>query len=250
MELGVRRLGLNEATAPLVDGEEDPYQLVQVHDYRNVSFLRMDPRIRAASRETISAFSTAYPELLAHKYFVNVPAIMSWVFSAMKLFLAPATVRKFHPMSSGTFLAAELPDYAASLPAEYGGRGPGVTEGMTVRLGKATPPKEPASSTEAVPVADAAVIPQTEVEAEGDQKADDAQMADLPKPEADASQEEDRATAQPEDEVGKAELGPDTTTEEEKQETTEYISGEESAAAAETTETKGEEVGTAEEVAG
>ena len=134
MEFGTRKLNINAATAPIPDGSEDPYRMIQVHDYLSVAFLRMDPHIKAASTKTIETLSMAYPELLAHKYFVNVPTIMSWAFKAMKLFLSPATLRKFHPLSSGTSLVTEMPAYASSLPKEYGGSGPSVKEGLTVKL--------------------------------------------------------------------------------------------------------------------
>ncbi|KAI1025648.1 hypothetical protein LB503_006550 [Fusarium chuoi] len=137
MELSVQKLKLDQVTEPIPEGGEDPYQMIQVHDYLNVSFFRMDPAVKAASKETISVFSMAYPELLAHKYFVNVPAIMGWMFGAMKLFLAPATLRKFHPMTSGTTLATELKGIVSTLPKEYGGQGPSVKEGMSVSLTEA-----------------------------------------------------------------------------------------------------------------
>ncbi|KAF5674873.1 phospholipid transporter [Fusarium heterosporum] len=138
MELSVQKLNLDQVTEPIPEGGEDPYQMIQVHDYLSVSFFRMDPAVKAASKETISVFSMAYPELLAHKYFVNVPAIMGWMFGAMKLFLAPATLRKFHPMSSGTTLATELKSIASTLPKEYGGQGPSVKEGQSVSLADVT----------------------------------------------------------------------------------------------------------------
>lgn len=134
MELSLQKLNLNNVKELIPEGGEDPYQMLQVHDYLSVSFFRMDPHVKAASKETISTFSMAYPELLAHKYFVNVPAIMGWMFGAMKLFLPPATVRKFHPMTSGTTLATELPSIVSTLPKEYGGSGPTVKEGLTVAL--------------------------------------------------------------------------------------------------------------------
>ncbi|KAG6002398.1 hypothetical protein E4U21_003129 [Claviceps maximensis] len=134
MELGVQKLCLNDITKPLGEHEEDPYRMLQVHDYLSVSFFRMDPWVKAASRQTIQTFSMAYPELLAHKYFVNVPAIMGWMFGFMKLFLAPATLRKFHPMTSGTTLFTELKSIAGSLPKEYGGQGPSLKEAETVQL--------------------------------------------------------------------------------------------------------------------
>jgi phosphatidylinositol transfer protein SFH5 len=141
MELGIRKLNLGAVSSPIPDDGPDPYQMVQVHDYVNVSFFRMDPHVKAASRETIQTFSMAYPELLSHKFFVNVPSIMGWVFSAMKLFLAPATLRKFHPMASGTGLANELKSVAASLPLEYGGKGASVKTGLTVKLSVVDVPK-------------------------------------------------------------------------------------------------------------
>jgi hypothetical protein len=147
MELGLRKLNLNEVAKPIPEGGEDPYQMIQVHDYLNVSFLRLDPHVKAASKETIQTFSVAYPELLSHKYFVNVPAIMGWVFTVMKLILSPATVRKFHPMSSGSSLGAEIK--GVSLPKEYGGSGPSVKEGLTVQL--ADVDEKPPAGPEAVP---------------------------------------------------------------------------------------------------
>ncbi|KAF3068555.1 Phosphatidylinositol transfer protein sfh5 [Trichoderma lentiforme] len=158
MELGVQQLHLNDITEPLPEDGTDKHQMLQVHDYRSVSFFRMDPAVKAASKETISVFSTAYPELLAHKYFVNVPAIMGWMFGAMKLFLAPATLKKFHPMTSGTTLSTELKSIAPSLPQEYGGSGSPVQEGLTVTLVDATEaakveaPVEPKSEAVAAPV--------------------------------------------------------------------------------------------------
>ncbi|ATY61816.1 CRAL TRIO domain [Cordyceps militaris] len=157
MELSVQKLKLNEVKELIPDGGEDPYQMIQTHDYLNVSFFRMDPAVKAASKETIQTFSMAYPELLAHKFFVNVPFIMGWMFGAMKLFLAPATLRKFHPMTSGTSLAAELPAIAATLPSEYGGKGPSVKEaGQQLALVDAAPnadKTEPAKTEEPTPTA-------------------------------------------------------------------------------------------------
>ncbi|KAG5922036.1 hypothetical protein E4U53_003738 [Claviceps sorghi] len=153
MELGVQKLRLNDITKPLGEDDEDVYRMLQVHDYLSVSFFRMDPAVKAASKQTIQTFSMAYPELLSHKYFVNVPAIMGWMFGFMKLFLAPATLRKFHPMTSGTTLSTELKSIAGSLPKEYGGQGPSVKEAETVLLAdeetKAQEAKDEAAKDEA-----------------------------------------------------------------------------------------------------
>jgi hypothetical protein len=68
MELSVKELDLPSATERIPEDGLDPYRMIQVHDYLNVSFLRMDPNIRAASKETIQIFSMAYPELLKVKW--------------------------------------------------------------------------------------------------------------------------------------------------------------------------------------
>lgn len=191
MELSVQKLKLNEAKELIPEDGDDQYQMLQVHDYKSVSFFRMDPNVKAASRETIKTFSMAYPELLAHKYFVNVPAIMGWMYGAMKLFLAPATLRKFHPMTSGTTLATDLTSIVSTLPAEYGGKGPSANTGETVKLGEKEPAAPAAAETaeaaaptkkdeEAAPVAEAEQpkVEETKVE---ETKADETKVAEEPK---------------------------------------------------------------------
>jgi hypothetical protein len=149
MELSVQELDLKSATEKILEDGIDPYRkyltysvlfttkqhpgMVQVHDYLNVSFLRMDPSVKAASKKTIETFSMAYPELLKEKFFVNVPLVMGWVFAGMKLFLSAETVKKFHPLSYGSNLAAELPDFGKDLPVAYGGKGKDIQEGLTVK---------------------------------------------------------------------------------------------------------------------
>jgi hypothetical protein len=122
MEKGVQELGLADATEVIDYDGEDRYQMVQVHDYKGLSFLRLDPKVKAATKKTIDVFSTAYPELLREKYFVNVPAIMGWVYGAIKVFLSKATVRKFHPISNGANLGREF-SFVEDLPKSYGGKG-------------------------------------------------------------------------------------------------------------------------------
>jgi hypothetical protein len=122
MELAVQELNLDKATSVIDYEGEDPYQMVQVHDYLNVSFLRLNPNIRAATKKTIEVFSTAYPELLREKFFVNVPAIMGWMFALIKLFVNENTTRKFHPISNGANLAREFPGLVEKFPKAYGGK--------------------------------------------------------------------------------------------------------------------------------
>jgi hypothetical protein len=78
---------------------------------------------------------------------------MGWMYAAMKLVMAPATLRKFHPMSDGKYLATELQD--TSLPVEYGGKGPSVKEGLSVPLGdEAAVAQAPTAAAAATPIAE------------------------------------------------------------------------------------------------
>ena len=132
MELAVQELSLPTATKPIT-ADYDPYKIFQVHDYKSISFLRQSPQVKAASTETIRVFATGYPELLKEKFFVNVPAIMGFMYGVMKLFVAPRTIKKFHPMSNGGNLALEFADSKVAglgekLPANYGGKGAELEE--------------------------------------------------------------------------------------------------------------------------
>ncbi|KAI2622444.1 CRAL/TRIO domain-containing protein [Hypoxylon sp. NC1633] len=127
MELAVQELNLPTATKPIT-ADWDPYKIFQVHDYKSISFLRQSPAVKSASTETIRVFATAYPELLKEKFFINVPVIMGFMYGIMKLFVAPKTIKKFHPMSNGGYLAKEftdskVPALGEKLPTEYGGKG-------------------------------------------------------------------------------------------------------------------------------
>ncbi|KAJ5518149.1 hypothetical protein N7453_000571 [Penicillium expansum] len=129
MELAVQDLKMKDATEVIEYDGEDPYQMIQVHDYMNVKFFRMDPSVRTATKKVIEVFATAYPELLSEKFFVNVPAIMGWMFTAMKFILSRNTTRKFHPITNGANLAREFsPSIAAQIPKAYGGNGPELKE--------------------------------------------------------------------------------------------------------------------------
>ncbi|KUI64229.1 Phosphatidylinositol transfer protein SFH5 [Cytospora mali] len=124
-ELGIQQLKLSDATEPIT-AEKDPYKIMQVHDYKSISFLRQPPSVKAASTEVIKQFALAYPELLKEKFFVNVPAIMGWMYALIKVFIAEKTAKKFHPMANGANLAAEFKEShldAKQLPKEYGGEG-------------------------------------------------------------------------------------------------------------------------------
>ncbi|KAF9697095.1 hypothetical protein EKO04_004939 [Ascochyta lentis] len=120
MEKSIQKLNLASATKPIPNFGEgpDPYQGFQVHDYLQVSFLRQDPLVKAATKKTIEVLGRYYPETLSRKFFVNVPVVMGWLFNATKLFIAKETVKKFTVLSYGNQLATEL---GQSIPTEYGG---------------------------------------------------------------------------------------------------------------------------------
>ncbi|KAJ4346100.1 Non-classical phosphatidylinositol transfer protein (PITP) [Ascochyta clinopodiicola] len=120
MEKSIQKLNLSSATKPIPNFGEgpDPYQGFQVHDYLQVSFLRQDPLVKAATKKTIEVLSRYYPETLSRKFFVNVPVVMGWLFNATKLFIAKETVKKFTVLSYGNQLATEL---GQGIPTEYGG---------------------------------------------------------------------------------------------------------------------------------
>ncbi|KAK3384863.1 CRAL-TRIO domain-containing protein [Podospora didyma] len=127
MELALQELSLSTATKPIT-ADYDPYKIIQVHDYKSISFLRQSPLVKSASSETIKVFAQNYPELLKEKFFINVPAIMGFFYGLIKLFVAPKTSKKFHPMSNGGNLAHEFADskvkgLGEKLPVEYGGKG-------------------------------------------------------------------------------------------------------------------------------
>ncbi|KAI0121212.1 patellin-4 [Xylariales sp. AK1849] len=126
-ELALQELSLSTATKPIT-AEYDPYKIYQVHDYKSVSFFRQDPSVKAASSETIKVFTQNYPELLKEKFFVNVPAVMGWMYGVIKLFVAPKTLKKFHPMASGAsltneFAGSKVEKLGEKIPKEYGGKG-------------------------------------------------------------------------------------------------------------------------------
>ncbi|KAF2852863.1 CRAL/TRIO domain-containing protein, partial [Plenodomus tracheiphilus IPT5] len=120
MEKSIQALNLSSATTPIPDLGQgpDPYQGFQIHDYLQVSFLRRDPLVKAATSKTIDILGKHYPETLSRKFFVNVPVVMGWVYTAMKMVVAKETAKKFTVLSYGKELAGEL---GKGVPKEYGG---------------------------------------------------------------------------------------------------------------------------------
>ncbi|RPA84585.1 CRAL/TRIO domain-containing protein [Ascobolus immersus RN42] len=157
MELTIQNLNIATSTTPIPDFSSssatfDPYQAIQVHDYKGISFLRPDPLVKAASSKTIELFSKYYPELLEKKFFVNVPWIMEKFFATFKLILPAATTKKFVLLNKGSDLVKRL---GSDIPQAYGGTKESLAViGETVPLSAA----ESVSEEEApalVPVAEA-----------------------------------------------------------------------------------------------
>ena len=94
--------------------------IVQIHDYQDTSMFSMSAITRRASKATIQHFTDYYPELLATKFFVNVPRVLAWVFGAISNFLSKETVAKFVVLGD----ARELNKYIDldQLPERYGGQ--------------------------------------------------------------------------------------------------------------------------------
>lgn len=139
MELALQELSLSTAKTPIT-ATNDPYKIYQVHDYKSISFFRQSSEVKSASTETIKVFADNYPELLKEKFFVNVPAIMGFVYGFMKLFVAAKTIKKFHPMSNSKGMVHEFGDsklegLGKQLPPDYGGEGKELSEvGKQVHL--------------------------------------------------------------------------------------------------------------------
>lgn len=115
------RVGLMERSLGLLDFTDlDNNKIAQVHDYNNVSMFRIDPGMKAATKEIITVFSDNYPELLSKKYFINVPLIMGWVFTFFKAtgLMSAETLKKFEMQNHGNLSDSFGKD---NLPKDYNG---------------------------------------------------------------------------------------------------------------------------------
>ncbi|WVQ72900.1 phosphatidylinositol transfer protein SFH5 [Cryptococcus sp. DSM 104548] len=142
MEEAIAHLHLSTTSTPIPDfsptsPQPDPHRIAQVHLYEGVSFLRMDPHVKAASKATIELMTAHYPELLSRKFFVGVPLVMSWMFQAVRMFVSAETAKKFVVISYKTNLAGELGE-KDGVPVDCGGTGPGLRE-LQAALGKEDP---------------------------------------------------------------------------------------------------------------
>lgn len=115
------RIGLMEKSLLFVDFTDSANnKIAQVHDYNNVSMLRMDPNVKASTKQIIEIFGHNYPELLSIKFFINVPIFMGWVFTFVKKLgiVNAQTLKKFQVLSNGNLSEWFGQD---NLPAEYNG---------------------------------------------------------------------------------------------------------------------------------
>ncbi|TFY51001.1 hypothetical protein EVG20_g11217, partial [Dentipellis fragilis] len=99
-------------------------QMIQVHDYEGVSMRSRDENSKNAASEASSIFGSHYPEFLSHKFFVNVPTLMTWIFWIFKAIVPSATFAKMRVVGSGpqTIGKELLPIVAKDqLPKRYGG---------------------------------------------------------------------------------------------------------------------------------
>ncbi|KAM9983654.1 hypothetical protein ACTFIY_000363 [Dictyostelium cf. discoideum] len=79
----------------LIPSQWEIEDLIVIHDYKDCSFFRMDPRIKQASNQTIQTLQSNYPEFLARKFFINIPWLMEKLFSLFTVFTSERTKSKF-----------------------------------------------------------------------------------------------------------------------------------------------------------
>ncbi|KAN0042858.1 hypothetical protein ACTA71_010488 [Dictyostelium dimigraforme] len=79
----------------LIPSQWEIEDLIVIHDYKDCSFFRMDPRIKQASNQTIQTLQNNYPEFLARKFFINIPWLMEKLFTIFTVFTSERTKSKF-----------------------------------------------------------------------------------------------------------------------------------------------------------
>jgi phosphatidylinositol transfer protein SFH5 len=118
--------------------------MVQVHDYLGVTMSSRDANSKQAASEASSIFGAHYPEFLVcltylsdlvptmthydlaqvRKYFVNVPAVMSWIFWLFKPIIPSQTFAKMEVCGKGQreiFKALNTEIDEKQIPQRYGG---------------------------------------------------------------------------------------------------------------------------------
>lgn len=115
------RIGTMERSLTAVDfTSADNHKVAQIHDHNGFSMFKMDASLKAVTKEIVLIFEANYPELLSVKFFINVPAFMSWVFYFFKKvgIVSEATMKKFEVLNGG-----DLSEWFGkeNLPREYNG---------------------------------------------------------------------------------------------------------------------------------
>ncbi|KAG9001492.1 Non-classical phosphatidylinositol transfer protein (PITP) [Tulasnella sp. JGI-2019a] len=98
--------------------------ITQVFDYDGLTMASRDTNAKKAATTATKLFQDYYPETLAKKFFINVPAYMAWIFWAAKPFISAATFAKFQMVGKGPEVVgkAMLTHIdRAELPKQYGG---------------------------------------------------------------------------------------------------------------------------------
>ncbi|KAH9926245.1 CRAL/TRIO domain-containing protein [Epithele typhae] len=124
------RVQFMEESIKLLDFETVD-QMVQIHDYNGVSITSRDASQKAAAKEATAVFQNYYPEFLSRKFFVSVPAVLTWIFWLFKPLISANTLAKMTVVGSGAkTIGAELSQVIAleELPKEYGGTAAGWAE--------------------------------------------------------------------------------------------------------------------------
>ncbi|PAV19650.1 CRAL TRIO domain-containing [Pyrrhoderma noxium] len=117
------RVALMEKGIALIDFENID-QMIQVHDYEGVGLNSRDANSKKAAATATTIFQDYYPEFLYKKFFVNVPAIFTWIFWLFKPLVSAQTLAKMSVVGTGPATIGKdlLPHIdAKELPKRYGG---------------------------------------------------------------------------------------------------------------------------------
>ncbi|KAL5531370.1 hypothetical protein ACEPAG_4247 [Sanghuangporus baumii] len=117
------RIALMEKGIALMDFENID-QMIQVHDYEGVTLSSRDANSKKAASTASAMFQDYYPEFLYKKFFVNVPAIFTWIFWLFRPIISAQTLAKMSVVGTGAnTIGKELLTVidAKELPKRYGG---------------------------------------------------------------------------------------------------------------------------------
>ncbi|KAJ9155368.1 hypothetical protein NKR23_g1550 [Pleurostoma richardsiae] len=125
MEKGIDTMGLRDATTFIPPNkDEDPYQMIQVHDCAKVEGSFFSTCIlKSALENQCKVFSIQYPELMSHTYIVNAPIYIGYSFKTKiaRLMDKSGNGAKLAILKGGD-LAKKLGTKVAVLPEAYGGK--------------------------------------------------------------------------------------------------------------------------------